>query len=125
MLAAKSVAYSDSTSGAYVSGTLFDKLGVAAEMKGKAHKIPGIPVAEIVAKGQADIGFQEVAEILSVAGADFVGKLPDALELLTPFATAVAAQSRNPAQAEALVRFISSPSIVPTLEKDGLEPPRR
>ena len=94
-------------------------------MNGKAHKIPGTPVAEIVARGEADIGFQEVAEILPVEGAMFVGKLPDSLERLTPYAVAVAKSTRHPTEAEQLVRFISSPSVTPTLEKDGLDPPKR
>ena len=125
LLGSDSVAYSDSASGNYVSGKLFEKLGIADTMKNKARRIPGTPVAEIVARGQADIGFQEVAEILPVKGASFAGKLPVSLELLTPYAAAVATSSRHPAEAGQRGRFLASSAVVPTLEKDGLEPPHR
>lgn len=124
LLAAKSVAYSDSASGRYVSGQLFDKLGIAAAMKAKARAIPGTPVAEIVARGEADLGFQEVAEILPVKGASFVGRIPDSVQLITPFAAAVATRSTHPKEAELLVRSLTGPAVLPLLQRNGLEPPR-
>ena len=124
LLAAKSVAYSDSASGRYVSGQLFDTLGIAAAMKPKAWAIPGTPVAEIVARGEADLGFQEVAEILPVKGATFVGRIPDSVQLITPFAAAVAMRSTHPKEAEMLVRSLTGPAVLPLLERNGLEPPR-
>ena len=124
LLAAKSVAYSDSVSGRYVSGQLFDKLGIAALMRGKAREIPGTPVAEIVAEGGADLGFQEVAEILPVHGVTFVGKIPDQVQLITPFAAAVASRSEHPQEAAALVQSLKDPAARAALLKNGLEPPR-
>ncbi len=79
LLAAKSVAYSDSASGVYVSTEMFAKLGIADEMKDKARKIPATPVGEIVAKGEAEIGLQQISELKPVAGIDIVGPLPDEL----------------------------------------------
>src|ERR1700690_2683131 len=70
LLAAKSVAYSDSASGVYVSTEMFRKLGIADAMKDKAKKIPATPVAEIVAHGDAEIGLQQLSEMLPVAGVD-------------------------------------------------------
>src|ERR1700744_6659273 len=67
LLAAKTIAYSDSASGVYVSTEMFDKLGIAAEMKDKAKKIPATPVAEIVARGEAEIGFQQISELKPIA----------------------------------------------------------
>jgi molybdate transport system substrate-binding protein len=76
LLEAKSIAYSDSASGVYVSTEMFAKLGIADEMKDKARKIPAVPVGEIVARGDAEIGFQQVSELLPVSGIDIVGQLP-------------------------------------------------
>src|SRR5438132_4890101 len=72
LLAAKTIAYSDSASGVYVSTEMFQKLGIAEEMKDKARKIPATPVGEIVAHGTAEIGFQQISELKPVAGIDIV-----------------------------------------------------
>ncbi len=76
LLDAKTVAYSDSASGVYIQGTLFQTLGIEQQMQGKAHKIQATPVGEIVAQGKAEIGFQEMAELLPVHGITFAGRLP-------------------------------------------------
>lgn len=125
LLGAGSVAYSDSASGMYIQGALFNKLGIAEQMKSRAHKIAATPVGEVVAAGQAEIGFQEVAELLPVKGIAFAGKLPASLELLTVYSAAVATRSKSADAALQLVRFISRPGIDPTLERMGLEPPKR
>ncbi len=125
LLDAGSVAYSDSASGVYIQGILFKKLGIEHQMRGKAHKIQARPVAEVVAQGKADIGFQEVAELLPVKGVAFAGRLPQEVELLTRYSAAVAGRSRQPDLARQLVQHIASPDIQPTLEKMGLQPPRR
>lgn len=125
LLDAKSVAYSDSASGVYIQGTLFKKLGIEQQMQGKAHKIQATPVGEIVAQEKAEMGFQEVAELLPVQGITFAGRLPDDVQLLTPYAAAVAKRSKQPDLARQLVQYIASPEVQPTLEKMGLEPPKR
>ena len=124
LLNAKSIAYSDSSSGVYIASTLFKTLGIQSEVQGKARKIPGTPVAEIVAQGKAAIGFQEVAEILPVQGATFVGRIPDQVEYLTRFSAAVDSRSKNQALAKQLIEYLASPTALPVLEKKGLEPPR-
>lgn len=125
LLGAMSVAYSDSASGTYVGRTLFGKLGIVKQMKGKARKVAETPVGELVAAGKAEIVFQEVAELLPVKGVTFAGRLPAPLELLTAYSAAVATRSGHPEAALRLVRFISRPDIGPTLERMGLEPPKR
>jgi molybdate transport system substrate-binding protein len=125
LLNAKSIAYSDSSSGVYIERTLFRKLGIESQVQGKAHQIAGTPVAEIVAQGKAEIGFQEVAEILPVEGATFVGRIPDHVEYLTRFSAAVDSRSRNQALAMRLIEYLASPTALPVLEKMGLEPPRK
>ena len=74
LLAAKTIAYSDSASGVYVSTEMFQKLGIAEEMKDKARKIPATPVAEIVAHGDAEVGFQQISELRPVEGIDIIGR---------------------------------------------------
>jgi molybdate transport system substrate-binding protein len=122
LLAAKSVAYSDSASGVYVSTEMFDKLGIATEMKDKARKIPATPVAEIVARGQAEIGFQQISELKPVPGIDIVGPLPDALQKVTVFSAGIATVSKEPEAGKALIKFLASPAARETIVNSGLEP---
>jgi molybdate transport system substrate-binding protein len=122
LLAAKSVAYSDSASGVYVSTEMFAKLGIADQMKDKARKIPATPVAEIVAHGDAEIGMQQISEMLPVAGVDIVGPLPADLQKITIFSAGIASVSKEPAAGKALIKFLASPAASATLVKSGLEP---
>jgi molybdate transport system substrate-binding protein len=110
LLAAKSIAYSDSASGVYVSTEMFQKLGIAEEMKDKARKIPATPVGEIVAHGEAEIGFQQISELKPVAGIDIVGPLPDELQKITVFSAGIATVSREPDAGKALIKFLASPA---------------
>ena len=122
LLAAKTVAYSDSASGVYISTEMFDKLGIAAEMKDKAKKIPATPVAEIVARGEAELGFQQISELKPVTGIDIVGPLPDALQKVTVFSAGIATVSKQPEAAKALIKFLGSPAARETIINSGLEP---
>jgi molybdate transport system substrate-binding protein len=122
LLAAKSIAYSDSASGVYVSTEMFEKLGIADEMKDKAAKIPATPVGEIVARGDAEIGFQQISELLPVQGIDIVGPLPDALQKITVFSAGIATVSKEPEAGKALVKFLASPAARATIVKSGMEP---
>jgi molybdate transport system substrate-binding protein len=122
LLAAKSVAYSDSASGVYVSTEMFEKLGIAAEMKDKAKKIPATPVAEIVARGEAELGFQQISELKPVPGIDIVGPLPDALQKVTVFSAGIATVSKEPEAGKALIKFLTSPAARETIVNSGLEP---
>lgn len=125
LLSAKSVAYSDSASGVYVESVLFKKLGIEEQMRGKAHKIEATPVGEIVAEGKAQLGFQEVAELLPVHGIAFAGRLPDEVQLLTMYSAAVTRRSKHPALAQQLVDYLALPKALPVIEKMGLEPMSR
>jgi len=122
LLAAQSVAYSDSASGVYISREMFGKLGISEEMKDKAKKIPATPVAEIVARGEAEIGFQQISELKPVAGIDIVGPLPDALQKVTVFSAGIASVSKEPEAGKALINFLTSPAARDTIIKSGLEP---
>ncbi|HLX17590.1 MAG TPA: substrate-binding domain-containing protein [Bradyrhizobium sp.] len=122
LLAAKSVAYSDSASGVYVSTEMFGKLGIADEMKDKAKKIPATPVAEIVARGDAEIGFQQISELKPVPGIDIVGPLPDGLQKITVFSAGIASVSKEPDAGKALIGFLASPAARAEIVRSGLEP---
>src|SRR5882724_5324233 len=122
LLAAKSIAYSDSASGVYISTEMFQKLGIADEMKDKARKIPATPVGEIVAHGDAEIGFQHLSELKPVAGIDIVGPLPDELQRVTVFSAGIASVSKEPEAGRALIKFLASPAASNSIIQSGLEP---
>jgi molybdate transport system substrate-binding protein len=126
LLAAKSIAYSDSGSGTYLSTTLFAKLGVADQVAGKSRKVrgppSGEPVAAVVARGEAEIGFQQISELINVAGVAFVGAIPAELQPGFSFAGVITSTARQPEAARALMRFLSSPEAAPATSKAGLTP---
>jgi molybdate transport system substrate-binding protein len=122
LLAAKSIAYSDSASGVYLSTELFPKLGIADQIQGKTRKIEGDPVGAVVAKGEAEIGFQQISELRPVKGIDIIGPLPDGAQRVTVFAAGIPVSSTQPEAANALIRWLASPAAYPAILKSGLEP---
>jgi molybdate transport system substrate-binding protein len=122
LLDAKSIAYSDSASGVYLSTVLFPRLGIAEQVRGKSKKIEGTPVGEVVARGEAEIGFQQVSELLAVKGIDFVGQLPAEIQKITTFAIGVATGAKEPDAAWMLMNFLASPAAIAAIKKSGLEP---
>jgi molybdate transport system substrate-binding protein len=122
LLSAKSIAYSDSASGVYVSTEMFQRLGIADEMKDKARKIPAEPVAGVVARGDAEIGFQQISELLPVQGVDIVGPLPPELQKITVFSAGIATVSKEPDAGKALIKFLASPAAGAAIVKSGMEP---
>jgi len=126
LLAAKSIAYSDSGSGTYLSTQLFAKLGVADQVLPKSRKVrgppSGEPVAAVVARGEAEIGFQQVSELIHVPGITFVGAIPSDLQPVIHFAAAVTSDAKQPEAAAALIRFLGSPEAGPVITRAGLSP---
>lgn len=122
LLAAKTVAYSDSASGVYVSTEMFARLGIADAMKDKARKIPATPVGEIVAHGDAELGFQQISELKPVEGIDIVGPLPAELQQITIFSAGIATVSKEPDAGKALIKFLGSPAARAELVKSGMDP---
>jgi len=122
LLAAKTVAYSDSASGVYISTEMFRKLGIEKEMEGKARQIPATPVGEIVAKGEAELGFQQISELRPVAGIDIVGPLPAELQKITVFSAGIAGGSKEPEAGKALIKFLASPQACDEITKSGMDP---
>ncbi|QOG17244.1 substrate-binding domain-containing protein [Bradyrhizobium sp. SEMIA] len=126
LLAAKSIAYSDSSSGTYLSTVGFKKLGVADEIAGKTRKVPGPPsgepVAAVVARGEAEIGFQQVAELMHVPGVDLAGTVPAEIQPPTYYVGALPKNSQHPEAAIALLNFLSSADAAAAITKAGLKP---
>jgi molybdate transport system substrate-binding protein len=122
MLAAKSVAYSRAGASGLYTAKLMERLGIADAMAPKTKLVDGVPVAEVVAKGEAEIGMQQINVILPVAGVDYVGPLPPGLQDYVVFAAGVLAVSKEPEAAKALVRFMSAPEAAPLISKSGMEP---
>jgi molybdate transport system substrate-binding protein len=127
LLAAQSIGYSDSGSGTYLSTTLFPQLGIADQIARKSRKVrgppSGEPVAAVVARGEVEIGFQQVSELLHVPGVTFVGPLPQGAQPGFSFAGAITTRTKEPDAALALLRFLSAPDVAPILIKAGLAPP--
>jgi len=122
LLAAKSIAYSDSASGVYVSTEMFKRLGIADRVAAKSRKIEGTPVGDIVARGEAEIGFQQISELLPVSGITIVGPIPDSVQMITTFSAGIATASPAQAAARRLIAFLSSEHAWKAIREAGLEP---
>jgi molybdate transport system substrate-binding protein len=123
LLQAKSIAYSASVSGDYLSNELFQRLGIADQVLPKSRRIEGGErVGAVLARGEAEIGFQQISELLPVLGIDVVGALPPEVQKVSVFSAGIAAASRNAEAAGALIRFITSPEAADAITKSGLEP---
>ena len=127
LLDAKSIAYSDSGSGTYLSTKLFAQMGVADQIAGKSRKVrgppSGEPVAAVVARGESEIGFQQVSELIHVQGIDFVGAIPAELQPGFTFAGAVTTKAQSPEAAQALLAYLAAPDTAAVKEKAGLAQP--
>jgi molybdate transport system substrate-binding protein len=122
LLRAKSIAYSASVSGDYLSTELFQRLGIADRVMSKSRRVEGERVGAVVARGEAEIGFQQVSELLPVSGIDFVGPLPPEAQKVSVFSAGVAALTKNSAAARSLIRFLASPESAQAVIQSGLEP---
>ena len=122
LLHASSIAYSDSASGVYIQTELFKRLGIEAQAAPKAHMIPATPVGEIVARGEAEIGFQQIAELKPVHGIDLLGPIPAELQKVTVFSAGVVAGARRAQAGRAFIAYLASPRSAPAIAESGLEP---
>ena len=122
LLQAKSIAYSASASGVYLSTELFPALGIADQIKSKSKRIADEPVGAVVARGDAGIGLQQISELLPVPGIDYIGPLPAEVQRVTVFSAGIAAASKEPAAARAFIKFLASPAAASAISKSGLTP---
>ena len=125
LVAAKSVAYTDPSTGA-ASGVhfvqLLERFGIADAVKAKAKLGDGGPVAEFVARGEAELAIQQLCEHMLVPGVDVVGPLPDELNKTTTFTAGVAKSAAAPNEAAALIRLLLAPHVRAAMPSHGLRP---
>jgi molybdate transport system substrate-binding protein len=123
LLQAKSIAYSASVSGDYLSTELLQRLGIAEQVLSKCRRIEGGErVGAVVARGEAEIGFQQMSELLPVPGIDHVTPLPPEVQKVSVFSAGVAVNTKDPDAAHALIRFLASPEAARAITNSGLEP---
>jgi molybdate transport system substrate-binding protein len=122
LLGATSIAYSSSASGVYLSTELFQRLGIADRITAKSRRIESEPVGAVVARGDAEIGFQQMSELLPVRGIDIIGPLPAGAQRVTVFAAGVAVAAKAPDAARTLIAFLASPAAAAAIRTSGLEP---
>lgn len=122
LLEAKSIAYSDSASGVYLSTVLFPSLGIADQIKNKSRMIPADPVGGVVARGEAEIGFQQISELKPVSGIEIVGPLPPGAQKVTVFAAGIATAAKEPGAGKKLIDFLGSRASTEAITKSGMEP---
>ena len=122
LLNARSIAYSDSASGVYIEREMFKKLGIEDQVRGKARMIPAEPVGQVVARGDAEIGFQQISELKPIHGITLVGPIPAPEQQATVFSAGVLQASQHKDAARALVRFLSAPTAAAVIRDSGMEP---
>lgn len=121
VLAAKSVAYSSGPSGIYIAD-LFQRMGLADQIKHKVKQTPsGVQVGDVLARGEADLGFQQVSELIHVKGITYVGPLPAEIQLITVFSAGLPA-TRAKAAGKALIEFLIAPAAAEAIRRAGMEP---
>ncbi len=122
MLAARAVCYSTGPSGDHLKA-LWQAWGIAEAMAARAIQAPpGVPVARIIAEGQADFGIQQVSELIGQPGIDIITPLPDAVQLVTVFTGAMAAAAQDKARASAVLAFLASQASAGIIRRHGMEP---
>jgi molybdate transport system substrate-binding protein len=122
LLNAKSLAYSSSASGVYLSTELFPRLGIADQVSGKSKVIGNEPAGAAVARGEAEIALQQISELLPIPGIDFVGPLPAEIQKITVFSAGIATGAKEPDAARALIKFLASTEAALAIAKSALEP---
>jgi molybdate transport system substrate-binding protein len=124
LLAAKAVAFpAHGASGIYFVG-LIDRMGIKSEMQGRLRPMPAEDCVEVVTRGEADMVVVVATRMVGVPGIEVAGPIPESLQTKIGFSAGLSASTQQPDCAKALIRFISAPSAVTTLEANGIEPAR-
>ena len=119
---AGSIAYSDSASGVYIETQLYPRLGVSDAIKAKSRRVPAEPVGEVVARGDAALGFQQMSELKPVRGIDLVGPIPPEVQKVTVFSAILATGAKEAEAGRALIAYLVSPRAADTIRASGMEP---
>jgi molybdate transport system substrate-binding protein len=122
LLAAKSIGYSTGPSGVYVV-SLFERMGIANAVKSKLKQVPsGVRIGSIIASGEAEIGFQQVSELIHAPGVDYVGSLPADVQKVTVFSAGIHSGAKQPEAAKELVKVLTAPGAAQVIKTHGMEP---
>lgn len=122
VLSARSIGLSTGPSGGVVA-RLFERWGIAAEIKDRVVVAPpGVPVGTLVARGEVELGFQQLSELIHLAGIDVIGSLPPAIQVVTTFSAAVCVSSTQVGAARSLLDFLASPWSDAAIRRHGMEP---
>ena len=121
VLAARTLGYSTGPSGVQLA-KLFERWGIAEQIKDRIVTAPpGVPVGSLVAKGEVELGFQQLSELMSLEGIDVLGPLPADIQIITTFSAGLATASTQPDAVRALLAFLVSPATGPTKQRNGME----
>ena len=124
VLAARTIGYSTGPSGVQLA-RLFERWGIADEIRPRiVTPPPGIAVGSLIARGEVELGFQQLSEMLGVDGIDIVGPLPDEIQIITTFSAGIASTCTQPDAARALLAHLASPACDATMRAQGMEPAR-
>ncbi|MBY0338977.1 MAG: substrate-binding domain-containing protein [Acetobacteraceae bacterium] len=125
LLEARSIAYSASASGVYYETELVQRLGIADQVLPRSRRIYSERVAAVVARGEAELGIQQLSEHLPVAGIEVVGFLPDEVQRVTVFSAGLIRTAPQPAAARELIAFLASAEVAEVVAATGLDPMSR
>lgn len=121
VLAARSLSYSSGPSGQALQ-RLFERWGIADEIGGRiVQPPPGTPVGALLARGEVELGFQQLSELMHVGGIDVIGQMPEGVEIVTTFSGAVCASSAEPASVRAFLAFARSPGAADIKRRHGMQ----
>lgn len=119
---ARSIGYSTGPSGTHLL-KLFERWGIAEDIKSRIVQArPGIPVGSLVAKGEIELGFQQLSELINLSGVDILGPLPPGTQTITTFSGGVAATAAQPDVVRAMLAFFASPAAAEAKRKNGMDP---
>lgn len=124
VLAARRISYSTGPSGVHLA-KLFERWGIAAEIAPRIVQAPpGVPVGTLVARGDVDLGFQQLSELMHLDGVDVVGGLPGDTQFITTFSAGLCARSTQADAVRTMLEFMNSPSAADIKRRHGMEPVR-
>ena len=122
VLAAKSIGYSTGPSGVYVV-SLFERMGIGDQVKPKLKQVPsGVRIGTFITSGEAEIGFQQISELIHAPGVDYLGPLPPDVQKITVFSAGIHSGAKQPEAAKGLIKILTSPAAASVIKKHGMEP---
>lgn len=122
VLSARTVGYSTGPSGVALT-KLFERWGIADALRDRlVQAAPGVPVGALVARGDVELGFQQLSELMHVEGVEVLGPMPEGVEIVTTFSAGLCTASVQPDAARALLAFLRSPDTAQAKRRHGMEP---